>query len=498
MSTASCARAAAAWATPHAHAVPLTSAGCTGGAGTIYAVPPGTHSGWALIPKAGDTILGLGPATVLDGGSRNVFDGVTAVGSPIVHSASAPFVSGDGAGTTYLTDGWGTFSNSLILSYQSPTQVTMSSNATGTFTGLPFAIGAQRYAIYDGYGTVANVTVRNLTVRNYTASPFAGTIWPTLAASTGWALVNLTVSGSGWSGTQLDQASVYGGRYHHNNVLGISSGFATTTTTTLLGVELDHNGAASIVADASGGFKWTYGKATVTSCFAHDNFGPGFWSDVDATATTMFDCDAWDNTDSGIFLEISFGPISVTYNRCLRNGLGLSWYWGAGITLAAAGGLDSGHQADIGHNTSTGNLNGIVGIQQARGAGTLGPRLLQHINVHDNTITGTGLVGCIADLGTTPDPALVVASPAPTTTAFSVTAGQGSAYQIGMWVRMRGGVVQITGIATDRLTTTTMSTAPISGDSVPVALTSSDIHWTNNALTGGVAYVTTYGTGFGS
>ncbi|MGH7722306.1 MAG: hypothetical protein ACRENL_05650, partial [Candidatus Dormibacteria bacterium] len=70
MSAARCARQAAAWAGPYAHAVQVASQADIDAhsAGTRYALAVGTHN-LSLVPKSGDSIVGLGAATVLNGGA---------------------------------------------------------------------------------------------------------------------------------------------------------------------------------------------------------------------------------------------------------------------------------------------------------------------------------------------------------------------------------------------------------------------------------------------
>jgi parallel beta-helix repeat protein len=112
-----------------------------------------------------------------------------------------------------------------------------------------------------------------------------------------------------------------------------------------------------------------------------DNDGNGLWVDINNVDWLIEDNNIYDNFGQGIFIEISYAGVidgnTVTNNGHERGG---TWLYGAGILVA--------HSPDVEvmNNTVSGNYNGIVGIQQSRGSGTLGEHLLSNLNVHDNVI----------------------------------------------------------------------------------------------------------------
>jgi parallel beta-helix repeat protein len=112
----------------------------------------------------------------------------------------------------------------------------------------------------------------------------------------------------------------------------------------------------------------------------HHNVGPGLWTDVDNINTVFEKNVVEDNTGTGIFHEISYDAI-IRNNQVRRNGHSTcNWLYGAGILVAHSSNVE------VHGNTVEDNCNGIVGIQQDRGAGPYGPHELKNLYVHDNTV----------------------------------------------------------------------------------------------------------------
>ena len=67
------------------------------------------------------------------------------------------------------------------------------------------------------------------------------------------------------------------------------------------------------------------------------------------------------------------------------------WYWNAGIQLAAS------RNVVVSGNQLSGNRQGIVLIQQQRGAGSQGVYALDRIRIEGNTVTDSGVTGAVRD-----------------------------------------------------------------------------------------------------
>jgi len=126
----------------------------------------------------------------------------------------------------------------------------------------------------------------------------------------------------------------------------------------------------------------------------HHNHGPGLWTDIDNIDVLYEGNRVADNTEMGIFHEISYAAV-VRNNVVERNGFDSpGWLYGAGILIAHS------PNVEVYGNTVTGNFNGIAGIQQNRGSGAYGPYALENLWVHDNVVSMTrGLTGVAQDIG---------------------------------------------------------------------------------------------------
>lgn len=119
--------------------------------------------------------------------------------------------------------------------------------------------------------------------------------------------------------------------------------------------------------------------------WSHHNVGPGLWTDWNNRDALYEDNVVEDNDQMGIFHEVSFDAI-IRNNTVRRNGLAVPddkvwlgsqvWGYGAGIEIAASS------DVQVYGNTVEDNWNGIMGIQQDRGAG----HDLRNLDVHDNDI----------------------------------------------------------------------------------------------------------------
>jgi parallel beta-helix repeat protein len=183
-------------------------------------------------------------------------------------------------------------------------------------------------------------------------------------------------------------STITGGRVTGSGSVGIAGG--SVDGLTISGVEIDHNGASANCGFEGGGFKAGAGTHQhLFNNYIHDNNCTGIWYDVGSNSNEIDHNRVDNNTDGGIFYEISFNA-SIHDNEVSGNGFGAcSWLWGAGIGVASSGGVQ------VYDNTLTNNCNGVGETQQNRGT----PYLLQNVDVHDNSIGGSGRTGAVEDNG---------------------------------------------------------------------------------------------------
>jgi hypothetical protein len=123
------------------------------------------------------------------------------------------------------------------------------------------------------------------------------------------------------------------------------------------------------------------------------NDGPGLWTDIDCVDTIYADNLVENNSQAGIQHEIS-GPATITGNRVTGNGSGSSgWLWGAGIQVVNSDGVT------VRGNQLQANRQGIVGVDQDRGAGDRGERQLRDLTVEGNWVVDSGQTGVVQDHG---------------------------------------------------------------------------------------------------
>jgi parallel beta-helix repeat protein len=237
---------------------------------------------------------------------------------------------------------------------------------------------------------VNNVTIRGLTVTGYNPSAQNGAISAGNApgdATSGWAIDNVDVSYNQQYGIRIgDNMRVTNSRLHHNDVLNISGG---GNNVLVEGNEIAYgnfrnSGSANF---ESGGTKFVLTDGFVArNNYVHDNVGVGLWIDEGNINYLLENNRVENNGSEGIALEISYRGVvrnNTVFNNGWKDPRARTWMWNAGI------GVHATSDVEVYGNTVGGNMNGIVAIQQARGAGRFGQYLLSNLYVHDNTVTQT-------------------------------------------------------------------------------------------------------------
>ena len=211
-----------------------------------------------------------------------------------------------------------------------------------------------------------------------------------------WILQNMNVhNNSGYGANLRGHFMVIGGTFHHNARLGI--GVTEGSGGLIEGADLSFNNPDSSFAPLweAGGVKVSSSSnVIVRGCHAHHNVGPGIWYDIDNRGSFVVDNLVTDNSYAGILYEISYSGV-IQGNTVLRNGTPEAGVFGAGILIASSG------DVEIHHNSLQANRQGIVAIQQDRGAGQFGPYLVENLSVHDNDVElKTGAAGLLDAIGT--------------------------------------------------------------------------------------------------
>lgn len=252
---------------------------------------------------------------------------------------------------------------------------------------------------YAFVGSADDVTISSLTVTKYATPAQEGAIQSQEPGEgergRRWVLDAVEVTGVHGAAVRAgDDTTIRASYLHHNGQLGVTG--AGGTGLLIEDSEIAYNNIS--------GFRWEWeaGGVKVTNSFdvtfrnnhVHHNLGPGLWADLDTVDTRYEDNLVTDNGGPGIFHEIS-GAAVISGNSVLRNGYDKTeWLWGAGILVAASS------DVEVAGNTVMGNVNAVAAIQQDRGSGPYGPRLLLNVHIHDNLIVpGDGYVGVVEDVG---------------------------------------------------------------------------------------------------
>jgi parallel beta-helix repeat protein len=267
------------------------------------------------------------------------------------------------------------------------------------FIGEPGAVlDGQGAAIRAFTGNAKNVVIKGLVIENYAPGSQKHAIYG--ATSVGWVVEGNEFRYNDGGGLHTGKGMrVLRNVFHHNAQVGLGGNGDS--------VLVEGNEIAFNNHQKAYDYNWEAGGAkfvrtrwlTLRNNYAHDNWGHGLWIDIDCLTTLIESNRAENNAATGIFVEISYDAV-VRNNTARGNGFNETWINGAGIEV------NSSPNVEIYGNTLSGNRNGITAIEGNRGTGAYGPRIVQNLNVHDNSVdvsvsgvSGIGIYGT----GTTTD-----------------------------------------------------------------------------------------------
>lgn len=375
--------------------------------GTAFAIAPGVHRlSEPLRPRRGQQLLGL-PGAVINGsveltswrseGALWVADGQT---QRLPRHGSCTTTGCDMAEDVFLDDQPlrqvmsldAVTASSFYFDYTN-SRIYVGVNPAGRrieTTVAPTAILGQRSGTKQ-----ENVVVRNLVIEKFGNRAQLGAIDTQYAS--GWAISNNEVRLNHGVGVVADNAAaVVGNRILRNGQMGVAGhgpGLLFERN------EIAYNNWAGYhVGWEAGGAKWTNTDGLIVrGNWSHHNDGPGLWTDINNIRTTYEGNLVEDNTDCGIFHEISYDA-TITKNVIRRNGLvNPRWGYGAGIQISAS------PRVNVFGNTVSGNGRGITIIMQNRtDRADHGPHETRDISVYDNDISmSMGFSGLVQDVGDT-------------------------------------------------------------------------------------------------
>jgi parallel beta-helix repeat protein len=257
-------------------------------------------------------------------------------------------------------------------------------------------------ARYAFAGAADGVIIRSLIVEKYANPAQHGAIHGRDGSNgplaQNWVIEDVEVRNNHGAGVLLGTHFVLrNSRILSNGQIGIVTGDKDLNFDNLVdNIESSNNNWAGFSRGwEAGGAKFKYSNnLTVRNSRFLNNRGAGIWFDIDNINARIENNLVEDNDNAGIFYEISYHAL-IAGNTVRRNGFAHStWLWGAGILIA------NSPDVTIVDNFLEDNANGITGVQQSRGEGAHGPRLLRNMRVYDNRIKMTvGHTGVARDDG---------------------------------------------------------------------------------------------------
>lgn len=224
------------------------------------------------------------------------------------------------------------------------------------------------------------VTLRGFTVQHYTGGNGRGAIYGANARA--WVLDHLAVLGC-TAGRGVDAGPgmiVRSCLIAHNHDEGLS-GFQAHGLC-IESCEFAHNNTGHNDPDTASGYGSGLKLATcigarLRHCYAHDNYGPGLWLDIDCHDVQIVGCQTQRNSHRGIQIEIS-DSVLVLDTLCIADGVGMPLPGAGGVFVSSSSNVEIAgcHFRSSGGITQYDDPN--------RGSGPYGPRRIRHFNPHDN------------------------------------------------------------------------------------------------------------------
>jgi parallel beta-helix repeat protein len=273
-----------------------------------------------------------------------------------------------------------------------------------SFVGLPGAILDGSNKVGSAIeGTASDVTVTGLIVQHFDSRAQVGAIQA--KGASGWTIEHNEVRSNGAVGITLGSRSVARDNFTHDNgQLGIKAPDSVDSVVEDNEIAFNNPDLDYDQGSNAGGAKFTNSTGLVVRRnHVHDNRGNGIWLDIDNRHALVENNLVENNEGQGIFYEISYDAVirgnEVRGNVRLRDGEeSCTLLYGAGILVAHS------PNVEVYDNDVEDNCNGIGGIQQTRGSGDFGKRLLENLYVHDNRIVMTeGQSGVAQPFNSSPD-----------------------------------------------------------------------------------------------
>jgi hypothetical protein len=239
------------------------------------------------------------------------------------------------------------------------------------------------------WGAAQNVKIVGLIIEKYACAAGDGAVDGRAASgalSGNWVIENNVIRLNHGIGIRLgDGMQVLRNKLLRNGQLGIGGGGSNGIVD---GNEIAFNNYAGYdYSWEAGGSKFAFTtNLVVRNNYAHDNKGPGLWTDIENENTFYEHNHTKSNQEAGIMHEISYQAV-IRNNLIEDDGFSASgktdpWY-GAGILVVASSGVE------VYGNTVKDCMNGIVGTQARRGVSSRRGTtyLLRDLYVHDNSVT---------------------------------------------------------------------------------------------------------------
>jgi hypothetical protein len=366
--------------------------------GTTFILNPGIYRLQSVVPKDGDVFSGqtgaiLNGAILLSSWQQGTGMWI-AQASGITQQASY-------RGTCLTTNPACMYPEDLFFDSQPLKRVaSLSQVVSGTWyfdyasekvyagadpTGHTTELSAAHHAFY---GTASNVKITNLVIEKYAAVSGQGAVQALSDAngpSTGWFVDTSEIRfNHGWGIRVSNATQLTNNKIHDNGQLGFGG---SGTNILIENNEIYGNNFAGYDWNwEGGGDKISYStNVTFRGNYAHDNAGPGLWTDINNDYVLYENNHTTRNIMAGIDHEISYH--ATIRNNLIENdgfsplGTGSIW-WGGGILIR------NSSNVEVYGNTVTNCMDGIGGVLADRGNAPDGtPYLLQNLYVHDNVIT---------------------------------------------------------------------------------------------------------------